>query len=158
MYLVDHLTDHCLFQSWNPISRPFLSKATYSNSYIHWWQWLPCKVLIRSSLGFSILPKDTWTCRPGEWTSDLPIRRRWLYPWATAILKVSEIYLHLFFCYLTEIQLPFLYIAYHVTCIPFTAQVSHSHNISLHAQIIQLQDKNKTWEGAKNGKRVYRTK
>ena len=36
---------------------------------------------IRSSLGFSILPKDTLTCRLGNWTSDLPITRHWLYPW-----------------------------------------------------------------------------
>ena len=39
---------------------------------------------IRSSLGFSILPKDTLTCRPGNRTSDLLNTKCWLYPWATA--------------------------------------------------------------------------
>ena len=38
---------------------------------------------IGSSLGLSILSKDTVTCRPGESTSDLQITRCWLYPWAT---------------------------------------------------------------------------
>ena len=35
---------------------------------------------IKSSLGFSTLPKDTSTCRPEESTSDPPITRRWLNP------------------------------------------------------------------------------
>ena len=39
----------------------------FIHTFIHWWWWLPCKVPIRSSLGFSILPKDTSTYRPGEW-------------------------------------------------------------------------------------------
>ena len=39
---------------------------------------------ISSSLGFSILPKDTstWGTDRGTETSVLPITRRWLYPWA----------------------------------------------------------------------------
>ena len=47
-----------------------LSKTTYSNSYIHTLMVVAAMQgadqHIRSSLGFSILPKDTWTCRPGE--------------------------------------------------------------------------------------------
>ena len=46
------------------------SKATYSNSYLHT---LMAVAAMQSaehntggSLGFSILPKDTLTCRPGE--------------------------------------------------------------------------------------------
>lgn len=38
-------------------------------AFIHWWQWLlmqGANLHIRSSLGFSILPKDTSTWRPGE--------------------------------------------------------------------------------------------
>ena len=35
------------------------SKATYISSYTD-------AIHIRSSLGFSVLPKDTSTCRPGE--------------------------------------------------------------------------------------------
>ena len=47
-----------------------LSKATYSNSYIHTLMAMAAMQgadqCIRSSLGFSILPKDTSTWRPGE--------------------------------------------------------------------------------------------
>ena len=107
-------------------------RVTDSNSYIHTLMVVAAMQgadqHIRSSLGFSILPKDTSTWRPGElnqrpvtfknrtllclvapgdvwerkdpitvscprtlqhggqgnWTSDLPITRRWLHPWATA--------------------------------------------------------------------------
>ena len=38
---------------------------------------------MRSSLGFSILPKDTSACRTGE-TNQRLITRCWLYPWAIA--------------------------------------------------------------------------
>ena len=59
-----------IFLRFRAFIRHFLSKATYSNSYIH----TPMVVAamqdddqhIRSSLEFSILPKDTSTCRPGE--------------------------------------------------------------------------------------------
>ena len=46
-----------------------LSKTTYSNSFIQWWWWLPCKVPTSTSgavLGFSILPKDNSTYLSGE--------------------------------------------------------------------------------------------
>ena len=39
---------------------------------------------IRSSLGFSILPKDTLTCWKRIWTSDLSITGCWFCPWAVA--------------------------------------------------------------------------
>ena len=40
------------------------------------------------SLGFSILPKDTWDQR--NRTSDLPITRRWLYSWATVAHSLTH--------------------------------------------------------------------
>ena len=49
---------------------------------------------IRSNLGFSILPKDTSTCRPGNQTNDLPITRRWYYPRATATDNFMSIAKH----------------------------------------------------------------
>ena len=42
-----------------------LSKATYSNSYIHALMAMQGADTY-VSLGFSILPKGTLTCRPGE--------------------------------------------------------------------------------------------
>ena len=45
-----------------------LPKATYSNSYIHWWWWLQarCRPAHQAQFKFSILLKDTSTCRPEE--------------------------------------------------------------------------------------------
>ena len=48
---------------------------------------------IRSSLGFSILPKDSLTCRPrGNRTSSLPITRHWLYPGPQPPIGASAAY------------------------------------------------------------------
>lgn len=45
-----------------------LSKATCGNSHIHSHTDAGGRAgaAHRSSLGFSLLPKGTWTCRPGE--------------------------------------------------------------------------------------------
>ena len=46
----------------------------FIHAFIHWWRWLPCKVPSSASgavWGFSILPKNTSTCRPGE-SNQLP--------------------------------------------------------------------------------------
>ena len=68
-----------------------LSKATYSNSYIHsfihWWWWLPCKVPTRTSgavWGSVSWPRTLRHADQGNPTRDLPITRCWLHPWATA--------------------------------------------------------------------------
>ena len=47
----------------------------FIHTFIHWWWWLPCKVLTSTLgvLGFSILPKYSSTCRPrilNQWASD----------------------------------------------------------------------------------------
>ena len=58
-------------------SRGFFSKATYSNYYLHSYLLTLAAVIqganqhIRISLRFSILPKDTSTCRIGEMTQQL---------------------------------------------------------------------------------------
>ena len=61
-------------------SRHFCPKQlTVIHTYIQWWQWLPFKVLTSTSgadVGFSILPKETWTST----TCDLLIIRPRLNP------------------------------------------------------------------------------
>lgn len=55
--------------------------TTYSNSYTDW----VATSISGAVSGFIILPKNTSTCRPGNWTSDLLITRCWLYTWPTAV-------------------------------------------------------------------------
>ena len=43
---------------------------------------------IRSSLGFSVLPKDTWHADEGNRTYNL-LTRHWLYPWVTATYNIQ---------------------------------------------------------------------
>ena len=74
-------TSKCFSLSWgrwvyagaNP---SYPGQVTSSLQGPHWWQRPPCKVPMRSNLGFSILLKDTSTCSSGIWTSDLPITCR----------------------------------------------------------------------------------
>ena len=40
---------------------------------------------VRSSLGFSILPKDTSTCRSGELNQRPSLARRWIYLWGSSL-------------------------------------------------------------------------
>ena len=65
------LTGFCFSHlHFRPCSRSFCPKwQAVIHIFTHWWLWLPCKVPTSppgAVLGFSILPKDTSTCRPGE--------------------------------------------------------------------------------------------
>ena len=69
-------------------SRCFCPKQlTVIHTFMHWWQWLPCKVPTSTSgavWGSVSSPRTLWHAHRGNRTSDLPITRHWLYPWATA--------------------------------------------------------------------------
>ena len=67
------------------LSRSFCPKPlTAIHAYIHTLMVVAANQHIRSSLRFSILPKDTLHSDQGSWTSDLLTTRCWLYTWATA--------------------------------------------------------------------------
>ena len=55
--------------------------------FIHWWWWLPCKVLTGTSgavsSGSVSCSRTLWHADQGNQTSDHPMIRRWLCPWAT---------------------------------------------------------------------------
>ena len=53
-----------------------LYKATYSNSYIHWWRWLQWKVLTSTSgavWGSVSCPRTLWHAYQRNQTSDIPM-------------------------------------------------------------------------------------
>ena len=61
----------------------------FIQTFIHWWRWLPCKVPTSTSgaVWGSVSCPKTLHADQGDQTSDLPITRRRLYPWATAAHK-----------------------------------------------------------------------
>ena len=61
-------------------------QSGYSNSYIHWWQWLPTR-----TSGFRTCPRTLQHADQGNHTSDLLNRRSWLYPWATTTLHSAPL-------------------------------------------------------------------
>ena len=70
--------------------RPFSPKwFTVIHTFMHWWWWLPCKVLTSTSgavWGSVSCPRTLLHADQENRTSSLQIKRRWLYPWATAAL------------------------------------------------------------------------
>ena len=64
---------------------------------------------IRSSLGFSILPKGIWHAEQGNWTINLQITRRWLYPWANVVCIGQTLWTGMFISFLDDSALDHSY-------------------------------------------------
>ena len=76
-------------------SRCFTTLVTFTQSFINWWQRLSCKVsTIRSSLGLSMLLKDTFTCSQENRTCSLLITG---WPTLPPEPQPPNVWLHSFF-------------------------------------------------------------
>ena len=71
--------------------------AVIHTRILNWWRWIPCDQHMRSSLGFSILPKVTSTCRPGE-SNQRPSDNKLLLLLITQMMSVTVSTLELQLC------------------------------------------------------------